>query len=171
MSDIVNRVQQSGIISLNIEEHIPQLAWKELDIKDQLFHGIALKEKDFRAWIDENNWDEYKGLGVAFFCSEQVIIPHWAYMLIASKLEGIATYFGSGAVGEVKIRFIQDTLLKIDIKEFVDKRVVIKGCSEGEIPNFVYPELVRLLKPHTKSVMFGEPCSTVPVYKRKRNLK
>jgi hypothetical protein len=168
MTEIVNRVKNSGLISLNIEEYIKTLTWKELDIKNQLFHEIALKEKDFRAWIDSNDWLQYKGCGVAYFCSVDVIIPNWAYMLIASKLEGIATYFGEGALNETKQRYFRNELLKLDMEEFTDARVVIKGCSDGEIPTFVYSELVRILKPHVKSLMFGEPCSTVPVYKKKK---
>jgi len=168
MSEIINRVQNSGIISFNIEERFPQLSWKEIDIKDQLFHGIALKEKDFRLWISENDWTQYKECGVAFYCSENVIIPIWAYMLIASELEGIATYFGEGLLSDVKERYLLNEIANMDLVEFQDTRVVIKGCSDAEIPTFVYSELVRTLKPSVKSLMFGEPCSTVPVYKRKR---
>lgn len=168
MSEIVNRVQQSGIISFNIEERIPNIDWQEIDIKDQLFHGIAIKEKDFREWISTNDWQQYKDKGVAFYCSEDVIIPNWAYMLIASQLEGVAVYFGEGQLEEVKKRHISNEILKLNLEEFKDTRVVVKGCSDGEIPSFVYSELVRVLKPHVKSLMFGEPCSTVPVYKRKR---
>lgn len=168
MSEIINRVKNSGLISFNVEEYIRPLTWKEIDIKDQLFHGIALKEKDFRTWIDENNWSEYEGLGVSFYCSEDVIIPNWAYMLIASKLEGIAAYFGEGALKEVKNRFVSQELLSLNLDEFVGARVVVKGCSDGEIPTFTYSELVRILQPHVKSLMFGEPCSTVLVYKKKR---
>ncbi len=168
MSEIVNRVQNSGIISFNIEERFPQLPWKEIDIKDQLFHEIALKEKDFRAWIEENHWTEYKGCGVAFYCSVDVIIPNWAYMLVASKLEGVASYFGEGLLPDVKNRCLLNEITSLELDEFKDTRVVVKGCSDGEIPTFVYSELVRVLKPHVKSLMFGEPCSTVPVYKKKK---
>ena len=167
MSEIVNRVQNSGIISFNIEERFLPLTWKEIDIKDQLFHEIALKEKDFRVWIEENDWSQYKGFGVAFYCSVDVIIPNWAYMLIASKLEGIASYSGEGLLSDVKSRHLLNEITSLDLNEFKDTRVVVKGCSDGEIPTFVYSELVRLLLPHVKSLMFGEPCSTVPIYKRK----
>ena len=168
MTEIVNRVKNSGLISFNVEEYVRTLSWEEIDIKDQLFHGIAIKEKDFRAWVEENDWSKYTGKGVSFFCSEDVIIPNWAYMLIASKLVGIATYFGEGTLSEVKSRFVTSELSALNLKEFKDARVVVKGCSEGDIPTFTYSELVRILKPHVKSLMFGEPCSTVPVFKKKR---
>lgn len=166
MSEIINRVQQSGIISFNVEEHIEKITWEELDIKNQLFHSIAIREKDFREWIDQNNWQQYAGKGIAVFCSEDAIIPAWAYMLIASKLVGVAHYFGQGNLTEVKQRFVLEELKKLNLEIYHNARIVIKGCSEGEIPTFVYAELVRLFQPIARSVMFGEPCSTVPVYKK-----
>lgn len=168
MSQIVNKVKNSGIISFDIEEHLHPLDWKELDIKDQLFHGLAIKEKDFRSWIDSCDWSQYEGKGVAFYCSADVIIPNWAFMLLASKLEGVAVFFGQGSLVDVKNLYVFDQISKLNIDDFLDSRVVIKGCSDGDVPSFVYSELVRVLKPHVKSIMFGEPCSTVPVYKKPR---
>ena len=128
---------------------------------------MLLKEKDFRASLDQHNWQQYKGKQVAIFCTTDAIIPMWAYMLISSKLSGIASSIKEGTKKEVfKSTYIQN-IQTLNEKDFQDKRVIIKGCGDKEIPAFAYTEITNKLLPFVKSLMYGEACSAVPVFKRK----
>ncbi len=165
---LVNKVAQSGLITLNLEHYYPQGDRVFLDIKDTLFMGMVLKEKDFRAWIKEQDWQAYSGKHVAIGCSADAIIPTWAYMLISSNLSGLAktVYFGDLAGLENKIW--EDRLSQIAFSEFRDAKMVIKGCSDIEVPAYAYVFVTEKLVNLAQSIMYGEPCSTVPVYKRKK---
>lgn len=163
---IVNRVANSGILTLNLEDYYHPGERKEIDIKDVLFMGLILKEKDFREWIKTHSWEQYRDCNVAVFCSVDAVIPTWAYMLIASKLTGIAHHFVFGNLSSLESSLYQRALSGLNPKDFEDKRVVIKGCGDKNVPESAYVEASRLLLPYVKTLMFGEPCSTVPVFKK-----
>lgn len=142
----------------------------ELDIKDQLFHGLILKEKDFRGFIKENDWTVYANKHVAVFCSADAVVPTWAYMLIANQLHGVASSFIFGSREELVSQTFRNVIQNLDEKAFQDRMVVIKGCGDGSVPVSAYMDITDKLRPIVRSLMFGEPCSTVPVYKRKAKL-
>lgn len=167
MEDVlVNKVAQSGIITFNLEDYYHAGDRIVLDIKDQLFMGLILKEKDFRDWIKSHDWTQYLDKNIAIICSADAIIPTWAYMLIASKLSAVANHFVFGNVDQLESSLFQNALCKVNVADFSDKRVVVKGCGDKNVPTSAYVEISRLLLPVVKSLMFGEPCSTVPVYKK-----
>lgn len=166
----INKVAESGIITLNLEEYFPKEQVVIFDIKDYLFMGLILKEKDFRQALKDLNLEEYKNKIVAVVCSAEAIIPMWAYMLISSVLLQTAHAVMMGDENEVIKKILIKNIQQIEIKEFTDKRIVIKGCGETPIPEEAYLEITNLLRPVAKSIMYGEPCSTVPVYKKQTPL-
>ena len=163
---IVNRVAESSITSLDLETFYPMEEVMVFDLKDYLFMGLILKEKDFREALKNLDWTPYAGKNVTVTCSADAIIPMWAYMLVASNLQVVASdvLFGNyqGAVEELIIK----KLRSLDMNEYSGQRVVVKGCGEKKIGERVYLEISKLLRPVAKSIMYGEPCSTVPVFKR-----
>lgn len=163
---IINRVAGSGIITFNLEDYYHNGPRKMIDIKVVLFMGLILKEKDFRDWTKTHDWEQYRNCNVHITCSADAIIPTWAYMLIASKLNNIAHFYIFGSLQELETALFIEALGKIDVNEFTDKRVVVKGCGDIKIPESAYVEISRLLLPVVKTLMFGEPCSTVPVFKK-----
>lgn len=167
MSEIVNRIAQSPIITFKLEELYPAGERVEIDIKDQLFMGQILREKDFRAYIKEVDWSEYEGKYVAIHCSVDAIIPVWAYMLLGVKLEEYAKHVTFGSIEDLEKEIFLKELDKLDYTQFQDRPVVIKGCSDIKIPEGIYVEATRRIKPFAKKLSYGEPCSTVPLYKRK----
>ncbi|WP_341228391.1 DUF2480 family protein [uncultured Arcticibacterium sp.] len=166
--EIINRVAASGLVSLDLEEYYHPGERVVYDLKDNLFMNMILKEKDFRTFLKEHDWSAYEGKNVAITCSEDVIIPTWAYMLLTLKLEPVANCVVKGSLKELEVKLYQEALLKLDFKQYRDARVVVKGCSKVEVPAEVYVEVSRKLQPVVKSLMFGEPCSTVPLYKKPR---
>jgi len=167
METIVNKVAQSGLVTFNLEDYYSKNDRVVLDIKDCLFMGLILKEKDFRDFLKTHDWAQYQDKNVAITCSADAIVPTWAYMLLASKLSGIAAFYSFGTLNDLENSLTQNALTKVDIETFRDKKVVIKGCSDLPVPVSAYVEISRLLLPVVSSIMYGEPCSTVPVYKRK----
>ena len=165
---IVNRVAQSGIVSFNLEEILKGLSFASIDLSDQLWQGIALKEQDFRTWVKENDWNTYRGQYVNVHCSADAIIPAWAYMLVASKLSGIATNVYQQDPPIARENAIRDFIFNLPLSDYEDARVVVKGCSEEDIPLSAYAAVVSHLQPVVRTLLFGEPCSTVPVYKKPR---
>jgi hypothetical protein len=163
---IVNRVANSGLVSFDLEKFHNAGERVLLDIKDTLFMGLILKEKDFRDWVKTNDWTQYTGKNVAIICSADAIIPTWAYMLIASKLSAIAHHFVFGDIKSLESSLYQRALSEVNPEDFRDQRVVVKGCGDKNVPESAYVEVSRLLMPVVKSMMFGEPCSTVPVFKK-----
>jgi hypothetical protein len=165
---IINRVAQSGIVSIDLEDLIPYRDSKSVDIAEQLFQGLILKEADFRAWIKESDWLAYKDCDVAIHCSVDAVVPTWAYMLVASALQDYTSsvYFCSPA--QLNAMVVERELSVIRPEDYLDKRVVIKGCGNRAISNHAYILLTSKLVPVVKSLMFGEPCSTVPVYKQRK---
>jgi hypothetical protein len=166
--EIVNRVATSGIVSLDLEELYHPGERVIFDIKDQLFQGLILREKDFREFLKNHDWSQYTGNNIGIICSEDAIVPTWAYMLLAVQLQPFANSVVFGDLNALEEKLFNDAIAKIDLKEFEDKRVVVKGCSKVSVPVSTYVEVARLLKPVVKSLMFGEPCSTVPLYKKPR---
>jgi hypothetical protein len=167
MEEIVNKVKESALISMDLANYKPNLVLQEIDLTDQLWQGLILKEKDFRAWIKENDWSAFQNKGVYIHCLADAIVPTWAYMLVASQLTGIASCYIVGTKDELIKKIIEKNIDGIDLNDFLDGRVIIKGCSDIPFPDFAMACLVEKLQPVVKSIMYGEPCSTVPVFKRK----
>ena len=164
MEEIVNKVAQSGLITLDLEAMKPSGPRMSWDIKDQLWQGLVLKEKDFREYLKNADLSAYQGSHVAIYCSADAIVPTWAYMLVASKLKTIAqsSYFCSPQ--DLEERVFTQMIGNLNLSDYEGKRIVVKGCGEG-VPSSAYVTLVNKLQGSVKSIMFGEPCSTVPVYK------
>lgn len=164
---IKNKVAESGIVSLDLEAFYPKGAIAVFDIKEYLFMGLILKEKDFRLALQNVEVENYRDKYVAVLCTADAIIPMWAYMLIASTLSGIAkdVVFGNEQT-VLNTAFIKN-LSKLNVEEYADKRVVVKGCGDVKIPETAYMEITNLLRPVAKTIMYGEPCSTVPIYKKR----
>jgi hypothetical protein len=165
--EIINKVAESGLVTLDLENYFPRGEVAVFDMKDHLFMGMVLKEKDFREALKNMNWEKYRDRNVAITCTADAVIPVWAYMLVASALTGIARDFVMGDEKELHRTLFLKNLSAINISEFADKRMVIKGCGDTPIGEFAYTEITKLLRPVAKSIMYGEPCSTVPVYKKK----
>jgi hypothetical protein len=166
METIVNKVAESGIITLNLEDFLP----KDLmifDLKSFLFMELILKEKDYRAALLAHDWSVYQNQHVLLTCSVDAIIPVWAYMLAASYLEPVAKSLHVGEMSQIKTQLLLQHINEINTDEYIDKRVVIKGCGEIPIPESAYAAITFKLRPVVKSLMYGEPCSTVPIYKKK----
>lgn len=167
MDGIVNKVQESGLISIDLATYKPTQSISGIDISEQLWQGLVLKEKDFRSWIKEHDWATYKGSAIYIHCSADAIVPTWAYMLIGSKLGEQGVEYIVGTKEDLEKKLIVDRIHQDDIKDYIDGRIIIKGCSDISSPEFAMMELVKFLQPVAKSIMYGEPCSTVPVFKRK----
>lgn len=167
MPDIVNKVTQSKLITFDLEDYYPKGARIVLDIKDWLFEGFILREKEFRIYIQEHNWEQYKDAYVALTCSTDAIVPGWAYMLITTKLQPLAIKTVLGSLEDLETSLYQSIIAKLDISDFKDKPVIIKGCSNKPVPPNAYLMLTEKLLPIAKSIMYGEACSSVPLYKRK----
>ena len=168
MEEIRNKVKESGLISMDLASFKPEESKIiGIDIADQLWERMVLKEKLFREYIDSNDWSRYKRKSVHIFCSADAIVPTWAYMLVSSKLVGIAdlVLVGSRVDLEKKIVSLQIDALPID--EYIDGRIIIKGCADIVEPEFAMSQLIQKLQPIAKSIMYGEPCSSVPIYKIK----
>ena len=163
---LVNRVTESSLTTINLEDFYPSEEAMLFDLRDFLFMNLILKEKDYREALKNHDWTKYRNKIVAITCSADAIIPMWAYMLAGAYLQPVATHVVYGtkdeAIQEVLFRNIRD----IDTESFADKRVVVKGCGEKPVGEKAYLEISLLLRPVVKSIMYGEPCSTVPVFKK-----
>lgn len=164
---IVNKVAESGILTLDLEDFYPKGESAVFDLKEHLFMGLILKEKDFRAALLAQDWELFRNKYVAVTCTADAIIPLWAYMLVASYLQPVAKDVVAGDEKTMIDTLFVKRLAAFNGDEYLDKRVVIKGCGELQIPATAYLEITNKLRPYAKSIMYGEPCSTVPVYKKK----
>ena len=164
---IINKVASSGLVTLDLEDYYHQGERVIYDLKDNLFMGMILKEKDFREFLKNHDWSIYEGKNVAIICSEDAIIPTWAYMLLALKLSPFANAVVYGNLEQLEDKLYFDAIAKINPLDYADARVVVKGCSKVPVPTSAYVEITQKLMPYVKSLMFGEPCSTVPLYKKK----
>lgn len=165
---LVNRVANSGLITINLEDYYPTSDIVVFDIKDYLFKELILKEKDFRKALKEIDWSTYADKVVLIYCSTDAIIPVWSYMLVASYAAPHAADIFQGTKTEFLKKHYSAILSGFDYEQYHQKRVVIKGCSEKEVPPSAYAEISQRLQPHAQSIMYGEPCSTVPIFKRPR---
>jgi Protein of unknown function (DUF2480) len=163
--EIVNKVTQSALLTLDLEQFFPKEKIHLFDLKPFLFMELILKEKDFRAALLATDWTIYKDEIVGIYCSADAVIPVWAYMLVTTYLQPYAREVIMGDEATVLRQLITSRIQLINPEEYKDKRVVIKGCGEKPIGDFAYLEITKLLRPVVKSIMYGEPCSTVPVYK------
>ena len=167
MEEIVNKIKESGLVSIDLADYSPKSKIEVIDLSSQLWQGLVLKEKDFRLWIKENDWKQFKGKVVLITCTTDAIIPAWAYMLVGSALNDIVLYYSNTSVEELTKQLILQEIEKTELSKIIDARVIVKGCSKIPFPDFAMLELTKFLLPHVKSLMFGEPCSTVPIYKKK----
>jgi len=167
MEEIRNKVAESGLITIDLEKHYPDQQPLSFDLKNFLFMEMLLREKDFREALDQHDWTQYDNRDVAVYCSTDAIVPMWAYMLVASKLSGIARSIVSGTPEEAFKQLFLQNIRQVGAEAYEGKRVVVKGCGDKPIPEYAYAEISIKLLPVVKSLMYGEPCSTVPVYKRK----
>ena len=165
----VNKVAESGMITIDLEKLFPEVVVVEFDIQPFLFMNLILKEKDFRQSLKELDLSVYANKVVAVHCSTDAIIPMWAYMLIASLLQPVAKKIVKGTEKEVMNKLLIEQIQNIEAEQYVDKRVVVKGCGEMPISEEAYLEITNKLRPVAKSIMFGEPCSTVPVFKKAKD--
>lgn len=163
---IINRVAKSGLVSLDLEDYYHSGERVLYDLKDNLFMGLILKEKDFRDFLKTHDWSQYTEKNVAITCTEDAVIPTWAYMLLAIHLEPFANTIVFGNLQDLEQKLYNDALAKINFEEYTGAKVVVKGCSKVAVPTTAYVEVTRRLKPYAQSIMFGEPCSTVPLYKK-----
>lgn len=166
LKPLVNKVEKSDLVTINLENFYPQDSLHEFDLKDYLFRGLILREKDFRQAVAEHDWSQYQGGILLVFNSADAIIPMWAYMLIGIASSDFAKAVYHGTKDEYVAAYYRDFLANYDITPHKNGKIILKGCGKKPVPPSAYMELTRLLKPHVKSIMFGEPCSTVPIYKR-----
>lgn len=166
MSEIINKVAQSGLVTIDLEDWWTDGERVAFDIAPWLEEGLLLREKDFREHVSIHPWQEYTGKYVAVFCSTDAIIPRWAWMLITTALTPYAAHIMFGTPDELEVELYRKRIQTLNSDEYRGQRVVIKGCSHKPVPVQAYVELTRLLQPVVQSILYGEPCSTVPVYKR-----
>lgn len=164
---IVNKVAQSGLVTVDLASIYPVGKRILYDIKDNLFHGLILKEKDFREFVKTHDWSAYQDAYVVITCSADAIVPTWAYMLLANNLQPYAKEVVFGDLDVLETLLFERAMAEMDLSPFVDQRVVVKGCGEVPIPASAFVKFTVELSKISKSIMYGEPCSTVPVFKRK----
>ena len=165
-AEIINRVARSGLVTLDLEDYYHPGNRVVYDLKDNLFMGQILREKDFREFLKTHDWSQYAGQNVAVTCSEDAIIPTWAYMLLAVHLQPFANMVVFGSLNDLNEKLYFNAIARVNPADYQDARVVVKGCSKVPVPTAAYVELTRVLRPVVAALMFGEPCSTVPLYKR-----
>ncbi|MGJ5642744.1 DUF2480 family protein [Formosa sp. S-31] len=165
--EIINRVANSKLKVLDLEDYYPSGTRVLLDIKDWLLEGLVLREKDFRETVKAHDWSQYQNAYLAVTCSSDAIVPPWAYMLITTEAEAFAKQIVLGNLEQLETAIYQDLISKLDLSEYKDAPVIIKGCSKKPVPESAYVMITRKIKPLAKSIMFGEACSSVPLYKRK----
>lgn len=166
--EIKNKIKESGLIQMDLSDFKPTCAITGFDMSERLHKGLVLKEKEFRQWLKEHDWSQYISKAVYIHCSTDAIVPTWAYMLVMSSLQGNSELGVVGSKTDLEKKLIELKIHALNVTDFKDERVIIKGCSDISVPEFAMSELVRYLQSHVKSIMYGEPCSTVPIYKKKK---
>jgi hypothetical protein len=164
---IENKVANSGIITLNLEDYFDNRPQVLLDIKPWLFREMIVREKDFREQVKNHNWSQYTQQNLAITCTADAIVPTWAYMLISIAAAPYASKVVFGGLDVLNTILMEEALNKIDLGMYADKRIIVKGCGEKPIPVSAYVSITNKLLPHAKSIMYGEACSNVPLYKKK----
>lgn len=165
MKEIINKVASSKLITIDLEDYYPEGKRVVFDIKEWLFEGIILKEKDFRTFVKNHDWSQYQDNYIALTCSTDAIIPSWAYMLITASLTPFSKKIIVGDLSALETSIYQDIITNLPIDSYIDRPTIIKGCSNKPIPETAYLQLISKLIPIAKSVMYGEACSTVPLFK------
>ena len=165
--EIINRVANSSLITIDLEDYYPEGNRILFDIKDWLYEGLVLREKDFREFVKTHDWNQYQDSYVAILCSTDAIVPAWAFMLVASSLEPYAKKIVKGDLEQLESSIYQEVIPTIKLDQFKDKPVIIKGCSNKPVPTNAYLMMINRLKKVAKSVMYGEACSSVPLYKKR----
>lgn len=165
---IINKVAASALVTFDLEQYFQPGERILFDIKDLLFQGLIIREKDFREFTRNHDWAQYQDKFVAIYCSVDAIVPTWAYMLVAISLQSFARRVIYGTLDDLEIALFQERLAAVNWSQFKDAKVVIKGCSKVNVPVAVYVEATSKLMPHASSLMFGEPCSTVPLFKKRK---
>jgi hypothetical protein len=165
-TEIVNRVANSSLITLDLEALYPEGARLGFDLEPFLYQGLVLREKDFREAIAAFDWEQYRNANVYVYCSADAIVPTWAYMLVSLKLTTVAQFVVNGSAEVLEIVLFRKVIQELDLSQYEDKKIVVKGCSKLPVPTDTYMEITRLLAPIVQSLMFGEPCSNVPLYKK-----
>ena len=166
-NEIINKVAESGLVNIDLEELYVPGDRVLFDLKGWLFQELILKEKDFREQIKNHDWTQYQNKLVALTCTADAIVPTWAFMLVATKLEPLATKIVFGDLTKLEETLFHEQIQKLNLENYRDQRIVIKGCSKVDVPASAYVEVTAFLRPVAKSIMYGEPCSTVPIYKSK----
>lgn len=167
MDEIINKVANSGLIQMDLADFKVKGEIHGIDLKDQLWQELILKEKDFRTWIQTNDWTVYTNSQAYIYCSSDAIIPTWAFMLVSVELLKVNCFHLVGQRIDLEKEIIQRNMAALDLTPFIDGKIIVKGCSDITEPSWAMTELVKRIQPVAKSIMFGEPCSTVPIYKRK----
>lgn len=170
MNEIINRVANSPLVTIDLEQYYVDGERAQIDLKDFLFQGLALREKEYRESLKNLDWEKYRGKHVAVFCSIDAIIPTWAFMLMMTYLQGIAKEVVVGDLNALEQYLLQKSIRSLNPLDYQDKPVVVKGCGKLPVPLFAYGEIVRLLMGSAKSIMYGEPCSTVPLYRKPKHI-
>lgn len=165
--EILNRVANSKLKVIDLEDYYPEGKRVLFDIKDWLLEGLVLREKDFRNYVSEHNWSQYQDSYIALYCSTDAIVPDWAYMLITIQLQDIAKFTVIGTLDQLESILYTSIISNLDVSIYQDMPVIIKGCSHKPVPANAFVFLSQRLKPIAKSIMFGEACSSVPLYKKK----
>ena len=165
--EIINRVANSSLITIDLEDYYPEGNRILFDIKDWLYEELVLREKDFREFVKTHDWNQYQDSYVAILCSTDAIVPAWAFMLVASSLEPYAKKIVKGDLEQLESSIYQEVIPAIKLDQFKDKPVIIKGCSNKPVPTNAYLMMINRLKKVAKSVMYGEACSSVPLYKKR----
>ena len=167
MDEIINKVANSSLEVFDLEEYYPMGIREQIDISQWLSDGFILKEKDFREHLKQHDWTKYKDHFVAIFCSTDAIVPTWASILVTVHLAPFAKKIIEGNLQDLETLLYQEILPKIDYSKYENKSVIIKGCSKKPVPISAYIAVAQFLQPYAKSIMYGEACSAVPLYKKK----
>ena len=162
---IINKVANSGLVTIDLEDFLPKEKVEAFDLKEHLFKGLILKEKDFREALKNFDWEIYRNRYVAITCTADAIIPLWAYMLVTAYVQPIAKDVYAGTVEEMKKYTCLKNMSTIKFEEFAGQRIIVKGCGDQQVDSTIYAEITKQLRPLAKSIMYGEACSNVPIFK------
>lgn len=168
MDEIINKVEKSGLITLDLEDFYPKEPRMLFDLKDYLYEGLVLREKEFRENLSKLDWKMYENTYVSVTCTSDAIVPSWSYLLIANYLTGVAKLISFGTLEDLERDIFTEIIDKMEVDSYKDKKIIIKGCSRKPVPQNAYLQLIQKLKPIASSLMFGEACSTVPIFKKKK---
>lgn len=167
MSEIINRVAKSPLVTIDLEEFYIEGKRVFFDLKDFLYEGIVLKEKDFREKLKNHDWEQYKDAYVAMDCTTDAIIPSWGYLLVGTYLQPFVKKMIKGSLEDLETMLYQNIINELDLTPYINKKIIVKGCSKKPVPETAYIQLIEKIQPHVQSIMYGEACSTVPLIKNK----